>query len=227
LSEFASENWFKIEVPKIRELVGHQHRMPTPRQQRMGLRLCELHEGGGKEALEAARWCAQGWTRELDQEPPLGSYQRVDWDNYNLWLWVSPGARDLWNFTVIGGAGFQRHTSTRTDPYWELQFLWIHPYQRHRGVWAESFPLFLRRYHRLQIAPLTSGMQRFLAGRPTQPAETMTGTIVHLYSPTPGCPKGHGPMVENMPDFWRCGVKLPDGGGCRETYVAPAHARHP
>jgi hypothetical protein len=187
------------------------------------LTLWELEARCGQGELEAASWCAKGWTRELDQDPPFNARSRVDWDAYSLWLWTLPGGMS-WRFTVVGGCAFARDIGISHDPFWTLHWLWIHPFSRHRGVWAESFAVFVQRFHLLQIHPLTSAMQRFLAGRPTHPVRGSAGEMLQLFAREPGCKKGHGPMVEHTPGLWLCGARLGDDI-CREKWAAPALLR--
>jgi hypothetical protein len=132
-----------------------------------------------------------------------------------------------WRFTVVGGCAFKRNAITSDHPCWTLQFLWLHPFSRHRGLWSESFPLFLQRYQLLHIVPLTTGMKSFLEGRPTKPVQGSGGEILRLFSQEPGCPRHpHKAMWQHWPGLWLCGAPLPDGSVCKETWAAPA-AREP
>jgi hypothetical protein len=225
LSEFARESWWTIEAPRLFNLAARQHPLPGQRQQRSTTVLWELTGNSDRHALEAAAACGESWARELGQDPPLSAHARRDWDNCRVWIWAVPGVH--WHSTVIGACSFALDTATSVTPFFRLQFLWLHPFARHRGNWAEAFPLFLRKFEKLRIEPLTSAMQRFLAGRPTTPVKDSHGGLVHLYSEEPGCPRGHGPMQEYSAGLWLCGAVL--GGDrdniCKGKWAAPARVR--
>jgi len=224
LSEFARESWWTIEAPRLFNLAARQYQLPGKRQQRTSTVLWELTERSDRHALEAAAVCGQGWARELGgQDLPLSAHSKVDWDNYSVWLWTIPGVH--WNFTVVGACAFERDTRSSVTPFYLLQFLWLHPFARHRGNWAEAFPLFLQRFQRLRITPLTTAMRHFLAGRPTQPIRDRHDEILHLYAQEPGCIRGHGPMQEYSPGLWLCGAKLGGDDICREKWSAPTRVR--
>ena len=217
---FEPESWWKIETPRLRDLVARQHPLPSPRQRHTQTVLWELDARTGTEALEAASTCARAWVRELDQEPPWRPTARTNWDERSVWIWTLPGAQ--WQFTVIGAAAFEHDTTSSRTPFWRLAWLWLHPYARHRGNWAEAFPLFLQRYQLLQIVPLTSAMRRFVAGRPTRPVQGSNGEILRLFSQEPGCPRHpQQAMWQHSPGLWLCGVELEGGDICKEKWAAP------
>lgn len=223
MSEFARESWWTIEAPRLYSLAARQHALPGKQQQRTQTVLWELDERSDRHALEAAAACGEAWARELGQDPPLSAHARLNWNNYRVWLWAIPGVH--WHSTVIGACSFEFDRATSVTPFWALQFVWLHPFARHRGNWAASFPLFLRRFQRLRIEPLTTAMRHFLAGRPTTPVQDSHGDMVHLYSEEPGCLRGHGPMMEHSRGLWMCGAKLGGDDICREKWSAPTRVR--
>jgi len=153
MSEFMPESWWKIEVPKLQNLMGRQHPMPAARQQRTGLTLWELDARSGRDELGAVATYAQYWARELDEIPPFHARGQPDWERFSAWVWTQPG-RIGWRFTVVAAATFTRDDSTSSrTPCWSLQFVWAHPFSRHRGVWAEAWLLFLQRFLLLRIEP--------------------------------------------------------------------------
>jgi len=66
---------------------------------------------------------------------------------------------------VFGACGLRHATfENETKPRWEMQWVWLHPFFRHRGHLAKVWPFLRQRYGDFLIQrPLSPGMETFIA----------------------------------------------------------------
>lgn len=63
---------------------------------------------------------------------------------------------------IFGGCGFEKLPITIED-IWGLEWVWLHPFFRHRGYITHYWNVFLQGYSQLAIkAPISCAMQQFL-----------------------------------------------------------------
>jgi len=197
-------------------MAGLECRVPKTR-----VSLWLLDRRSPEAAYEAVALYGRYFQRELDtDEVPYSVYRglRRSDEADHLLLWTIPPATTP-GYRVIGAARFVRDEHTARDPFWQMRFAWILPYFRYRHIFSASWPIFLARYHRLQVEPLSLIMKFFLHRKPTWPVTTAQGTPLRLYSDWPGCQ--HGAMQQFGETFWVCGATAPDATRC-ESYSAPA-----
>lgn len=68
--------------------------------------------------------------------------------------------------TIAGAAGFRYAVWTDPQPRWILEWVWIMPKLRSRGILSRAWPAFRQRYGEFPVErPLTAAMERFVDKR--------------------------------------------------------------
>jgi hypothetical protein len=90
-------------------------------------------------------------------------------DGHRAYLWADPGTlNDEFKMTVIGACCFRWRKWRDAPPdfpseSYGLQWIWLHPYQRRKGVLANSWPYFLARFDPfVPEGPHSPAMEAFL-----------------------------------------------------------------
>jgi hypothetical protein len=215
-------SWWAILPATLRELQGIEHPLSSARQRANRIALWELRGGRSAEsAYQAVRHCARCFHKEMPgHDMPTVPPTEKQRDGLHHWLWTTPGTSA--HFRVLGACGFRLHTDdSSTTPFVTLEWCWLHPYSRRRGLFSEGWRIFLRRYGRIAVAtPLPLAMRIFLHGRPVTTLEMRNGEPLRVYTETPECGQ-HGPMVQVSASAWACRVKLADGDPCKVQWHAP------
>lgn len=70
-----------------------------------------------------------------------------------------------WDDTiVVGGTIFRWREYTQEKPGWAMAWIWLHPYERHRGRLTAVWPYFRERFGVFDVeGPISPAMQAFLA----------------------------------------------------------------
>lgn len=67
-------------------------------------------------------------------------------------------------YRLYGGGLFRWQEREDSEPNWELDWIWLHPFFRHRGILTKNWPILLREFGKFDIArPLSADMERFLS----------------------------------------------------------------
>jgi hypothetical protein len=90
-------------------------------------------------------------------------------DGHRAYLWTDPMTLDEDDREVVFGACCFRWRQWRDPPpdfpaeSYGMQWIWMHPYQRRKGVLSRAWPYFLARFHPfVPEGPHSPGMEAFL-----------------------------------------------------------------
>jgi len=219
-------SWWAVIPPALWTLQGVEHPLrTTPRQKAHPVSLWELQRVYGAEpAYQAVLHCARCFHKELPERDmpavPATGTQRED---LHHWLWTTAGTSAT--FRVLGACGFRLHADDpQIKPYVSLDWIWLHPYSRHRALFRTAWEIFIRRYPYILLEQPTTAVRISLYGRPAMTLATRDGQELRLYTQSPECAQ-HGPMRQGASGAWDCYAKLPDGHICTATWVAPKPIR--
>lgn len=79
--------------------------------------------------------------------------------------------------TIVGACAFRRR-----EDYWALQWMWLAPKVRRRGILARRWPMFLERFGDFVVeAPLSNAMKAFVRqhGSESQKRALEPGSSLH------------------------------------------------
>ena len=88
------------------------------------------------------------------------------------YLWPHPqtncyGAE--WDTVAVGAVCFARRDFPGKQPF-QLQWIWIHPFERHQGLLTSAWPKFIQKFGQFEVeGPLSAAMDSFLKKHPKQP----------------------------------------------------------
>lgn len=128
---------------------------------------------------------------ELGQQPPMVTAMSPRWMHREMYLRAARLSREepyrvLWDedgrvdldvaghlllddtgefgpTTIVGAAGFRKGVWTDPEPRWTLEWVWITPKLRSRGILSRAWPTFQRLYGDFPVErPLTEAMTKFL-----------------------------------------------------------------
>ena len=69
-------------------------------------------------------------------------------------------------YRLAGGGLFRWQEWEDHEPLWELDWIWVHPFFRHRGVLSKHWEKFTHQFGNFDVAlPLSNDMEKFLATR--------------------------------------------------------------
>jgi hypothetical protein len=102
-------------------------------------------------------------------------YNAADNFEHTAFLWTAPGTilekRGTDFNEIIGGCCFQPQKFKDIGRVESLQWIWIHPYKRHKGLLLKAWPYFEQRFGKFFVdPPYSAGMEKFLTEK-TQHAE--------------------------------------------------------
>lgn len=64
----------------------------------------------------------------------------------------------------IGACCFRLKNEGTQDSYWSMDWVWLHPYFRHRGHLRKAWPMFVKKYGDFEVEePWSAGMEKFLS----------------------------------------------------------------
>jgi hypothetical protein len=107
----------------------------------------------------AVHRCALYFRREFGYDFPPYDVRENDWRS-RAFLWVScPGIANKHN--VWGACCFRWRKYTNADPLWAMQWVWLHPYARNRGLMTKAWPYFLLRFGWFDVEPPYSQAMRY------------------------------------------------------------------
>jgi hypothetical protein len=115
-------------------------------------------------ARRAVYACARYFRREFGYDFLQYSDREADWETCDttrafLWTDISQFGLRIW-----GACCFRWRDWRNSQPLWALQWIWMHPYVRHRGLLRQAWPYFLRRFGWFDVEPPYSPAVRgFLA----------------------------------------------------------------
>jgi len=67
-------------------------------------------------------------------------------------------------YRLVGGGCFRPRESTNREPLWILDWIWLHPFFRHRGHLSTHWQYFRQQYGEFIIEqPYSADMEKFLA----------------------------------------------------------------
>jgi hypothetical protein len=136
---------------------------------------------------QAVERCARDFRREFDYDfLQYSAREPYDTRETQAWLWTQTADTSA-HTQVLGAACLRLRTYTNIpEPFWAMQWIWFHPYARRRGLFRAAWPLILTHYDGVQMEPpVSSTMQRLVAGTPTRTVHTTEGDTVRLYLPPP------------------------------------------
>ncbi len=119
-----------------------------------------VHSSSLKKYKEAIECFGLYWCRELDYSPP---YRTEDhYENCEGFLFRNP--HDL---NVVGGGCFSKNQTVMKDKtqklVWWLDWVWIHPFFRHKGYLSRAWPTFKNVYGNFIVQrPYSKPMECFL-----------------------------------------------------------------
>jgi hypothetical protein len=95
--------------------------------------------------------------------------------------------------SVLGAACLRYRTYTNVpESFWALQWVWLHPYARHKRLFTAAWPIWLETYGAVELEPPVSPTVTFIVRQtPTRTLTTTEGDPVTLYVPkqeTDACP---------------------------------------
>lgn len=109
----------------------------------------------------AVHRCAQYFQREFGYDFVQYGFEGRDPDpSHRAFLWTGASSHP---YTVIGACCF-RWREYRSSPHaYALQWAWLHPYERRKGVLTACWPFFVARFGEFSIeAPHSPAMQAFI-----------------------------------------------------------------
>jgi hypothetical protein len=85
-------------------------------------------------------------------------------DSFEAWLFFPSGMYSHMITNIpVGACCFRKRKYENTDEYWALQWVWIHPYERGKGIYKKAFETFKERYGEFKPEyPLSKTMQNFV-----------------------------------------------------------------
>ena len=137
---------------------------------------------------QAVERCARCFQREFGYDfVQYSADEAYRTTETQAWLWTTTSLAYDDPYLVLGAACLRWRTYTNLpDGLWALQWIWLHPYARHHGVFRAAWPLLLARYDGVHLEPpVSSTLQRLVAGTPTRTLQTTEGTPLRLYLPPP------------------------------------------
>jgi hypothetical protein len=109
-------------------------------------------------ARKAVRCCAIYFRREFrfDFVQYEGADETPD-PTARAYLWADDG------HVAYGACCFRWRVPSQGEPWWALQWIWFHPYERERGHLKRTWPLFEARYGDFAVeGPISRAMRAFL-----------------------------------------------------------------
>lgn len=80
------------------------------------------------------------------------------------WLWATGYPQD---YTIIGGGCFRKREWKDLPNAWAMQWIWLHPYFRRKGILTRAWPVFTAMFGPFDVEePVSNAMDHFLAGKP-------------------------------------------------------------
>ena len=158
-----------------------------------GAQLWRLALRSPRHLHQAVERCARCFQREFGYDfVQYSADEAYRTTETQAWLWTTTFLADDDPCLVLGAACLRWRTYTNLpDGLWALQWIWLHPYARHHGVFRAAWPLLLARYDGVHLEPpVSSTMQRLVAGTPTRTLQTTEGTPLRLYLPPPPAAEG-------------------------------------
>jgi hypothetical protein len=91
--------------------------------------------------------------------------EKDEWSKTRSFLWAEPdwGSK----YRVIGGCCFRyRQYQNIPEPFWVLQWIWIHPYRRNKGLLTAAWPAFCALMECFAVEPpLSPAISGFLSDK--------------------------------------------------------------
>jgi hypothetical protein len=105
--------------------------------------------------------CAQQFRREFDYDFVQYGYRGRDDDlDHVAFVWPHPGTCPV---LVVGACCFRWREWTNAPHGWALQWAWLHPDFRRRGLLSAAWPAFRTEFGDFHVErPLSEAMQAFL-----------------------------------------------------------------
>ena len=158
-----------------------------------GAQLWRLAARSPRPLHQAVERCARCFQREFGYDcVQYSADEAYLTTETQAWLWTTTSLAYDDPYLVLGAACLRWRTYTNLpDGLWALQWIWLHPYARHHGVFRAAWPLLLARYDGVHLEPpVSSTLQRLVAGTPTRTLQTTEGTPLRLYLPPPPAAEG-------------------------------------
>jgi hypothetical protein len=90
---------------------------------------------------------------------------------HRAYVWTDPATLKDDKETVIGACCFRWREWSDAPPGYSLDFVWLHPYQRAKGMLEKAWPYFQKRFEQQFFVqdPLSKGIARFLRKQGHEP----------------------------------------------------------
>ena len=160
------QEYFSIKLPLLSERACSPPNNEIHEQNLRELRLphdLEIVLPNSAKAARRAVWtCARFFKREFDYDAVQYGHEG-DEDEAHAYLWTTNNEDAKTTQLVLGACCFRWRAWTNVPACWCLEWVWLHPFQRHRGHLTSAWAYFKKRYGEFYpMPPLSSAMQNFL-----------------------------------------------------------------
>jgi hypothetical protein len=165
----------------LKRLVGDSHplsvgnvRVPIPV-------LWRLTRHSAHHAHQVTERYARYFKREFGYDfVQYAASEPYDMHETQVWLWTSCRYE---GYRVLGACCCRWRTYTNLpEGFWAMQWVWLHPYARHKGLFTAAWPVVLQQYGALHLEPPLSGaIQHIVRATPTTTRLTTDGHPLVLH----------------------------------------------
>jgi hypothetical protein len=196
-----ADDWtttWTITPSTITRLVGEQHPLGVGEWRVRLPSLWRLTRASARHAHQVTERYARYFRREFGYDfVQYDADEAYDLHETQAWLWTSC---DYEGYRVLGACccRYRRYTNL-PESLWALQWVWLHPYARHKGLFTAAWPVLLQQYGALHLEPPVSGAIRHIVREtPTTTRVTTEGHAVVLHGGTGPCHEGQ-PRAQEVP----------------------------
>ena len=139
-----------------------------------------------RSAHTAVEACARMFKREFAYDfVQYSALEFYDPKETRAFLWTTR-SEDREGYRALGACCLRWRVYTNLPaPCWAMQWVWLHPYARHKGALTALWPTLIVQCAPLLVEPpLSLAMQGFLRHKGTIAWMTTAGTPVQLYGPS-------------------------------------------
>ncbi|MBS1828557.1 MAG: hypothetical protein JST93_24845 [Acidobacteria bacterium] len=160
---FPPGGYFGIQSPRvcIKAAEASWDKDDLPPDRHAGL-LAIVKQGAPLRLRRAVQQFAHYFHREMGFD--FIQYELTEADDYEAFVWHEPhDLDDNGTIGLVGACCFRTRRYKELGTLRALQWIWLHPYRRRRGLLKNAWPYFEKRYRRFDVeGPLSPGMTAFI-----------------------------------------------------------------
>jgi hypothetical protein len=131
--------------------------------------------------FRAVATCARYFRREFGYDVTgFSAREAYHLDSSRAFFWYASSVRTT---IILGACCFRWRTYTNCGPFWALQWIWLHPYARGKGLLTAAWPMLSALHAPFDVeGPLSPAMRAFLATKPVSNGTMQDGKPLRLYT---------------------------------------------